>query len=317
MALLSKLSDLYAPRRRYILTVAILVLVLYAVLPQLGIFRSSWHLLKRPDLSWVALAICLTAMTYIAGALTYCLLALKPLRYSIMLVVQLAAMFVNRLLPGGVGALGVNFAYLRRARFSTAEATSLVAINNLLGVIGHSLLIGGALLLTADQADRITPSFGNLGLAFKILIGVTLAVLAVLLFVGRHRVRGFLHNVGLQLASYKQRPWRLGGALLSSMLLTTANVLCLACSALALGVHLPFVAILLIFSFGVSAGAATPTPGGLGGFEAGLVGGLATYNVSSAEALAVALLYRLISYWLPLIVGAIAFAGVQRRLLPD
>jgi uncharacterized protein (TIRG00374 family) len=99
------------------------------------------------------------------------------------------------------------------------------------------------------------------------------------------------------------------------MTLTLFNVLCLLCCLSALGIHLPFVIVLLVFSFGVGAGAATPTPGGLGGFEAGLTAGFVAYHVGSSSALAAALLYRLISYWLPLIFGAVAFTICQKQKL--
>jgi len=84
---------------------------------------------------------------------------------------------------------------------------------------------------------------------------------------------------------------------------------------LALGVHLPFIVVVLIFSFGLSTGTVTPTPGGLGGFEAGLTAGFVAYHVGSASALAIALLFRLISYWLMLAIGALAFTVSERKHL--
>ena len=57
----------------------------------------------------------------------------------------------------------------------------------------------------------------------------------------------------------------------------------------------------------------TPTPGGLGGVEAGLVAGLVAYRVASADALAAVLVYRLVSYWLMLAIGAAAFVIAERR----
>jgi uncharacterized protein (TIRG00374 family) len=99
------------------------------------------------------------------------------------------------------------------------------------------------------------------------------------------------------------------------MSLTVCNVLCLWAAGLAAGVHLPLAVLFIIFTFGIGLGSATPTPGGLGGFEAGLFAGLAAYHVPAGPALAVALLYRLLSYWLALIVGGVAFAASQRRHL--
>lgn len=300
--------------RRYLFFVAGFAVVLYILIPQLHAFQSSWHLLLHPDITWVLVAIVLTALSYMAAAATYCLLAFTPLRYGATLVVQLAAMFVNRLLPGGLGALGVNYAYLHRMKHSPAQAGSVVALNNLAGVAGHGLLVGAALALTAGHTPL--PAHNKTwGLLIKI-VGICLVlVVAGGLFFRRGRLNKLLGEIWRNILSYRERPWRLLAALMSSMVLTLSNVLCLAGCALALGVHLPFAALLIIFTFGISTSTAVPTPGGLGGFEAGLTGGMVAYHVGSSPALAVALLYRLVSYWLPLLAGAPAFVVCQRRRL--
>ena len=103
-------------RRRYWLIFVLCGLALYVVLPQIGDFRHSLGLLRHPRLSFVALAIICAALTYVIAAATYCLLAFKRLNYFRTLLVQLAAMFINRLLPAGVGALSIGYLYLRHAR---------------------------------------------------------------------------------------------------------------------------------------------------------------------------------------------------------
>ena len=55
------------------------------------------------------------------------------------------------------------------------------------------------------------------------------------------------------------------------------------------------------------------TPGGLGFVEAGLVGTLTLAGVPAHAALAATLLYRLVSYWLPIPVGAVAYLLFRRR----
>jgi uncharacterized protein (TIRG00374 family) len=53
------------------------------------------------------------------------------------------------------------------------------------------------------------------------------------------------------------------------------------------------------------------TPGGVGFVEAGLVGMLVLAGVDHSDALLASLTYRLVSYWLPMPVGAVAY-GVFR-----
>lgn len=304
--------------RRQVLLVLLFILALYVVLPQLSTFKDSWRLLRHLNSSWTLIAVGLTLTTYLFAALTYCLLSLKRLRYLEVVLVQFAATAVNRLLPAGIGALGANYAYLRHRRHNATQAATVVAVNNLLGIIGHALIVVVVLLLSSAYSRHLAA-----GSEHKIKI--TLEVLGVLIVIGliagtifsSKHLKRTLKTVSSQIAVYRRRPDRLGGALLSSMGLTLCNVLCLYSCMVALGIHLPFIVIVLIFTFGLSTGTVTPTPGGLGGFEAGLVAGFVAYHVGSAAALAIALLFRLISYWLALVLGIFAFIVSQRQHLFD
>jgi hypothetical protein len=55
------------------------------------------------------------------------------------------------------------------------------------------------------------------------------------------------------------------------------------------------------------------TPGGLGFVEAGLVGLLALAGVNAGDAAVATLGYRLISYWLPLPIGLVAYLVARRH----
>jgi uncharacterized membrane protein YbhN (UPF0104 family) len=313
------MTPLAAPtnrNRRYLLIAAVLAVALYVFLPQLGEFRSSRHLLWHPaDPWWLTAAVLFTALTYAAGSATYCLLAFKPLRYGQELLVQLAAMFINRLLPAGIGGAGVNYAYLRKARHQVAQAASVVAVNNLLGLMGHGLLVGITLAVFAGDPTIASGTHRLTGSAELLIAGAIAVTAVIVVLLRRGRLRRLAKETGRQLFSYRRRPLSLGLALLSSMSLSLCNILSLYCCARALAVHLSLVALMLIFTFGVGVGTVTPTPGGLGGFEAGLVTGLAAYHVAGPLALATALLYRLVSYWLPLLAGGPAFVACQRRQL--
>ena len=58
------------------------------------------------------------------------------------------------------------------------------------------------------------------------------------------------------------------------------------------------------------------TPGGLGFVEAGLTGTLALAGVSGGNALVTTLVYRLLTFWLPLPIGAVAWFVFRRRYPP-
>jgi len=61
-------------------------------------------------------------------------------------------------------------------------------------------------------------------------------------------------------------------------------------------------------------GGLLPIPGGVGGIDGGLFGTLVVYGAPAAATAAAVLAYRVILFWLPLTVGALAFASLRRGL---
>lgn len=82
----------------------------------------------------------------------------------------------------------------------------------------------------------------------------------------------------------------------------------------AFGVSPPLTVILMGYLIG-QLGGALPLPGGIGGIDLGLIGTLIVYGAPAAATAAAVLAYRIILFWLPLIVGGIAF-WILRRDMP-
>ncbi len=314
IVLMASRSLKLTPGRQQLLVLLVAGVIFYIIIPQLGNFRHSLSLVSDAHVNLLVVSLIFTALSYVAAAGNYWLLAVRPLSYLRTLLIQLAGMFVNRLLPAGIGSISVNYLNLRQSGHSGAQAASVVAANNGLGIVGNILLLAGLWVPFHDNLPGL-----RLGQASKSIGVVALVTLVALLlwavFFTRYREQ-LMRNIrsfGHQLLTYRHRRGRLLAALICSIGLTLSNVLSLWFCVLAMHISLPFIAVLITFSFGVALGAATPTPGGLGGVEAGLVAGLVAYNVDSAAALAAVLVYRLISYWLPLAVGAAALIISQRR----
>ena len=81
----------------------------------------------------------------------------------------------------------------------------------------------------------------------------------------------------------------------------------------AFGYSPPIMVILMGYLIG-QLGGLLPLPGGLGGIDGGLFGTLVVYGTPAATTAAAVLAYRVILFWLPLLVGAVAFASLRRGL---
>ena len=98
-----------------------------------------------------------------------------------------------------------------------------------------------------------------------------------------------------------------------SALVTLANVGGLVVSVEAFGGGASIVKIGAVYMAAAVVATATPTPGGVGGFEAAAIAGLTGIGISSAGAVSAVVIYRLATYWLPVAPGWAALRWLQRR----
>jgi uncharacterized membrane protein YbhN (UPF0104 family) len=75
----------------------------------------------------------------------------------------------------------------------------------------------------------------------------------------------------------------------------------------------PLTVILMGYLIG-QLGGLLPLPGGIGGIDGGLIGTLIVYGAPAAGTAAAVLAYRVILFWLPLILGGLAFASLRRDM---
>jgi uncharacterized membrane protein YbhN (UPF0104 family) len=81
----------------------------------------------------------------------------------------------------------------------------------------------------------------------------------------------------------------------------------------AFGLSPPLTVILMGYLIG-QLGGLLPIPGGIGGIDGGLIGTLIVYGTPAAGTAAAVLAYRVVLFWLPLLIGGIAFAALRRDM---
>ena len=81
----------------------------------------------------------------------------------------------------------------------------------------------------------------------------------------------------------------------------------------AFGASLPLTVLLMGYLIG-QLGGLLPLPGGIGGIDGGLIGTFIVYGAPAATTAAAVLAYRVILFWLPLIIGGLSFLSLRRSL---
>jgi undecaprenyl-diphosphatase len=98
-----------------------------------------------------------------------------------------------------------------------------------------------------------------------------------------------------------------------SALVTVMNVAAFGVSLRAFGEAVPWATVAVVYLAGSAVASAAPTPGGLGATEAALVAGLVVVDVPETVAVPAVLVFRLATFWLPILPGWISFTVLQRR----
>lgn len=291
----------------YLILLGLLIVTVYS---QRAAIWAAAKTAQTADIGWLTAAVAVFAGSVILAATIYILLSGNRLRFALTAEVQAAGLFANKLLPAGTGALGVNFLYLRRNKFSVKSAGVIVAANNLIGLVGHVCLMIVLLMFNPDTIRQLAG--GNV--ANATLLYWAIAVLSAgLLLLTLPTSRKWLSQKLPEFKRLTSSRQTLVACLGLSILLTACYALSLSLSAAALGVNISLAQAFVVLTFSVFAATAVPTPGGIGSAEAGAYFGLIAFGVGSELALATALLFRFVTYWLPVLVGSIAFIDITRR----
>lgn len=301
---------------RHVSVLLILVLALYIFVPKLDGFRDSFQYFSSASSSLMVGAFTLILLSCVAAAGTYKCLAFKRLPFGRIVLVQYCGMFVNRLLPAGVGGMSLFVDFLYRHKHTLAQASTVVAVNNFIGSLGHGLLLLLAAAFSGSLITDVLPKniyifAGAVAVVGIILVGVAIALKNI--SGQRGKVFRFLKSVSKSFGAYRKRKIALGCALACSVFNTLLHACAVMAVAFAFDIQISLFVALVVLAGGVAAATASPTPGGVIGAEAGLTATLIAFGYNPSVSLAVALAYRLVSYWIPILIGITAFLYAQKR----
>jgi len=291
-------------------------LAIYLVLSKFATVNIS-TLLRNASWWWVAAALVFSAITYIGATITYQEFALHPLNWWRTLQAQFASSFASLVSPPSIGGVAINVRYLQRSGLRAGRAGATVAVTQVSALLTHLLLLLIAAIAAGTQRD----------LAFRptraALIVVAIIVLtSAALFATAPARRWFLSKAQPileqavpQLLNVLQRPRNLLPGFGGILLLNFAYALCLYACVAAFGHRLSFAVVAFVYLAGSTLGSAAPTPGGLGAVEAALVAGLVAGGLHYDVAVSVTLLFRVLTFWLPVLPGWLSFRSLQRAEL--
>ncbi|KUO11701.1 lysylphosphatidylglycerol synthase domain-containing protein [Streptomyces sp. DSM 15324] len=275
-------------------------------------------LVANAEWGWVAAAVLFSALSYVAAAMS--LLGFVPERvpFPRTVAAQVAGSFVKIVAPAAVGGVALNTRFLQRSGVRPGLAVASVGASQLFGLGCHILmLLSFGYLTGTEKTPSLSPSrtviAGLLTVAVLVLVVTSVPFLRKFVVT---RVRSLFAGVVPRMLDVLQRPQKLVTGIGGMLLLTFCFVMCLDASIRAFGTassSISIASVAVVFLAGNALGSAAPTPGGVGAVEATLTVGLIAVGLPKEVAAPAVLLFRLLTLWLPVLPGWLAFNQLSRK----
>ena len=322
------MPDEFEPRRlarRTLQIVAVLAVVGLVLLlaPGLGEVRD---LLTEARPEWVALAVAFEAMSCVCYVLMFRPIFCRNMPWRTSWEIGLSELGAGSIVPAsGAGGLALGAWILREggmpAQRIASRSVAFFLIKSSVNFIAVALL--GTVMAVGLVGPDLSPWLTAVPAAGALL------VIAAVLAVPRLGVGGPVSaDAGRTRKAMREvRKALVGGTAEAVQIVRSGNLLVITGSLgywawdnavlwatfHAFGFSPPITVILMGYLIG-QLGGLLPLPGGLGGIDGGLIGTLIVYGTPAAPTAAAVLVYRVILFWLPLLVGAVAFISLRRAL---
>ena len=233
-----------------------------------------------------------------------------------MVGLQFAIRFIALAVPSSAARVALNVRFFQKAGLATSPAIAVGLVDSVAGFV-----IQVVLLVVIWTAGLATLTISTQGLSTdvngEVVVGIViLAVIAIALAVLVPRVRRIiaprLAEAGEALRVVRS-PTKvvelLGGNLVAQVILAMVLGACVR----AFGYHLALADLILVNTLASLLSGVLPIPGGIGVMEAAISYGLVAAGVPESAAVSAALLYRMVTFYLPPIWGAYAMRVLRQR----
>jgi glycosyltransferase 2 family protein len=301
-------------RPRTVLTLLVAVVAADLLVGQLSKEKFG-DLLHNLHWGWSIVALCLSAATYVGATLSLSGFVLERLNLFRTCLTQLAGSFVTLVTPAAVGGVALNIRFLRKSGVGPADAAASVGVSQVFAFGLHiaALIVFAALTGASGNSSLRPPVWVYFALAALVVGALIILAIPAGRRLVRSRLAPALGQVIPRLLDVAQRPAKLTEGLGGAVLLTTSYILCLDASVRALGGNVPLASIAVVYLTGSAIGSVVPTPGGLGAVEAALSAGLTAAGLPGTTAVSAVLLFRTLTFWLPVPLGWLSMNYLLRH----
>ena len=231
---------------------------------------------------------------------------------------QLAITFVNLAMPATAARVAVNVRFFQRSGVDPTGAMTIGVLDSFTGFLGQLLLMSTVILFGLGSLHL--EIFENIDrdamvkMAILVVVLVAIAVLIIALIPKlRRAVLGAWSRVWALVGPLLRSPRRFLTLLFANIAADLLFAFTMYITLLAFGQDVNYGDVIIVNDCVSLFAGLMPVPGGIGVTEAALTAGFISIGVDEATAFAVAITYRVLTYYTPPIIGFFAFRWLQRQ----
>jgi uncharacterized membrane protein YbhN (UPF0104 family) len=311
-----------------LLRLAIIAFIAYAIvsaISDVGV-QTIVDEFRSADLAWVVAALVLAPLVQLPQAFSTLGATLQPVRYFPVLMLQYGIQFIQLAIPSSAARVALEIRFFERVGVPASGAVSIGMIDSLslftvqivlIVVISLSGLASLHLFSSNGQSGGPTIDWEAIGIVTLLLVLGFAAALLVPRF--RHLMKRFIDGLRAKAADGRAQlrvlrdPRKLlflfGGNLVAQVMLAVILGLCLE----AFGQSATLAELLLVNTVVSLFAGFMPVPGGVGVAEAAYTATLIALGVPQSAAASTALMYRLVTFYIPPLWGALAMRWMRRN----
>ncbi len=286
---------------------------------------------QSADLTLVLGALVLSPLVQVWFSFATLGATMAPLRLVPVLMLQYAIQFIALVLPASAARVALEVRFFTKWGLAVAAAMSVGVIDSFLGFLVQIalivvILLSGLATISPQAVDAGSTGGGDAGMSGLALVAVVTALGFVLVLVvpaWRARLRAAVpkYRAALVEQATKARgalavlrhPGKLALMLGGNLAAQVTQAVILGLCLHAFGQQADLAQLILINTFVSLFAGLMPVPGGMGVAEAGYTAGLQAIGVPSAIAVSTAIVFRLVTFYLPPLWGSLAMRWLRRH----
>lgn len=272
--------------------------------------------LEKADSAWIWAGLLVVPVVPIAQAFSTLGAAPLPLRLGPVIGLEYAIQFIALAIPSSAARVTMNVRFFQRQGAPSTQALMIGLIDSVAGFVVQVLLI---LVIVLSGMASLDLSFSGLDIdpnGTLLVLAAILVIVAIIVAVSVPKIRRPIAEKASEAKpalAVVRSPTKVALLLSGNAAAQLLLAIVLGLTLRAFGQSATLAELLLVNTFVSLFAGVMPVPGGIGVAEAALSAGLTAIGVPSSVAISIALVYRLLTFYLPPIWGGFAMKWLRRQ----